>query len=272
VLAVDGDRVDALDASATCAAGAAGGSDAPRPQEIQDRLANSALRVDFTRAGAGGTITDRDDMTLCGTGGVRLRVTEIPAGVFGAGRIDDFAGTWSVQLDRDGLSLQLELDDEVAATTGTRPFALALADDGTITLDGAPATVSGASDACGVLSPAAQADQELSGQLKGALRDRVLVLVRATGTGTRTSVLVLCASGHFALDVTDGGPPVRTQRTTGSFSVRVESGAATLSLVPDTTAGTVEFSVGSTTRVSSRRPAAERRGRRSRAGADGAAS
>jgi hypothetical protein len=244
-ISVDGDPVDLLDATATCAAGAGGGPDAARPREVEDLIANKSLRVDFTRTVTGGTITDRHDMTLCGTGGVRLQVTQITSGVFGNGRIDDFEGTWSVQLDRDGVFLQLELDDTTAGTTETRRFALEVGDDGSISIEGNPATLSDASQACGVLSPAEQADRELSGRLKGALRDRVLVTVRTNGTGgQRTSVLVLCTSGHFGLEVTDSGPPVAAQTTTGRFSVRVENGAATLSLDPDSTAGTIEFSVG----------------------------
>jgi hypothetical protein len=242
---VDDDPVDLLDATAACVTGAGGGPDALRPQAIEDLIANKALRVDFTRAVAGGTITDRHDMTLCSTGGVRLQVTQITSGIFGTGRIDNFEGTWSVQLDRDGAVLQFELDDQDTGTTETRRFALEVGDDGAISIDDRPATLSDASQACGVLSPAEQADRELAGQLKGALRDRVLVTVRPNGTGgQRTSVLVVCASGHFGLEVTDSGPPVRAQTTTGRFSVAVENGAATLSLVPDGTAGPVEFSVG----------------------------
>jgi hypothetical protein len=242
---LDGRPVDLLDATATCAAGAGGGPNAARPQAIADLIGNKALRVDFTRAVTGGTITDRQDMTLCASGGVRLQVTQITSGVFGTGRIDNFEGTWSVQLDQDGLFLQFELDDQVTGTTETRRFALEVGDDGAIRIEGNPATLSDASNACGVLTPAEEADRVLGGQLKGALRDRVLVTVRTNGTGgLRTSVLVVCTSGHFSLEVTDSGPPVRAQTTTGRFSVRVQNGAATLSLVPDSTAGTVEFSVG----------------------------
>ena len=117
-------------------------------------------------------------------------------------------GTWTV----DGSILQLD-----ERTGSTVPFGIELRDDGTLLVDDEVARLRDARVEC--------ADAELQTRLTAALGGTAWFVVQQAGNIPVRLKIGLCDSGRFHLEATSS--------STGTWSVQVANGVATLTLARD---------------------------------------
>jgi hypothetical protein len=215
---------------------------------ITAALANKLVSMGSSQFFDSGSITESDDMTLCGSGHVHLVVTTITE-TFDpnfSNSFDDtktFDGTWSVQVGSGAAVLELATGDPEP-----RRFAVEVDAAGTVRLDGNVATVSDAGGACGV--PPGTGGGSSGGtvdvvqRVTQKLGDEAIVLEETnTGSGRRTTAMVLCASGRYALEIDVEINPGVEVSTQGDWSVRLDGDTPVLDLAGEGTQPTRSFAI-----------------------------
>lgn len=262
VVLFDDQPVDAEDAGQACGGSRTTG-DAPGRtgsgargvdlDAITRALGNKSLRVQSGEVFSGGSISTERTLDLCTSGSVLLVETTVTSGSTGGfsntfDSTERFDGTWSVRLAGGEPTLELALGEPEP-----RRFAVEVDAGGAIFLDGRPADVSDAS-ACGAGTPGGTGGSGGSGgsggpdpgqELTDALAGHALIVVEnGIGFGRRTTIIVLCASGRYAMQVAVSAVPGSAQDSTGTWSVGIEGGGPVLTLIDDGGASR-QFAVGS---------------------------
>ena len=210
---------------------------------IENALANKLVSTGSSQFFSSGSITETDDMTLCGSHQVHLVVTTITSTSLNTfDSTETFDGTWSVQVDAGAATLELAVGEPQP-----RRFAVAVDAAGTVFIDGNEATVSDASGACGSgPGPGTPPGESSVEEITQALRDQVLLLEETNiGFGTRITAMVLCASGRYALEIDASVFPGVEVSTSGDWSVRLESTTPILDLAGENGQPTRSFTLGS---------------------------
>jgi hypothetical protein len=238
---------------------AAGGSGNGAVQALTAALGNKLVTLDSNRFFSSGSITETRKLQLCGSGSASLVDTTITTttGLDIDDTFDDtqtFAGTWRVQLVGGSAVLELDLGEP-------QPRQLAITRDGqgALFLDGARAEVDDAAAECGGAAPSpggTGGSDPTSGsdptggssdpvaQVTQALAGHAMILTETNaGFGTRTTTIVLCASGRYVKDVTVSALPGRVQETIGAWAVQLGSSAPVLALTADGTGADGRFTV-----------------------------
>lgn len=248
VVLFDDQPVDAEDAGQACGGSRTSG-DAPGRNgsggsggdldAITRALGNKSLRVQSSELFSGGSISTERTLELCSSGSVLLVETTVTSGSTGGfsntfDSTERFDGTWSVRLAGGEPTLELALGEPEPGR-----FAVEVDAGGAIFLDGRPADVSDAS-ACGAGTPGPTGGSGGSGgadpgqELTDALAGHALIVVEnSIGFGRRTTIIVLCASGRYAMEVTVSAVPGSAQDSTGTWSAGIEGSEPVLTLVDD---------------------------------------
>ena len=257
--------VPAPTGGATAPVGPGGGADGRDPgtgggraARITAALANRLVRTGSDRFFSGGTITESDEMTLCGSGQMRLVVTTITStssadfsNTFDS--TETFDGTWTVRLASGAAVLELATGEPQP-----RRFAVALDAAGAVVIDGRVASIDDAAGSCGGNGAATPDDgqppgattpgtDDLVAQVTRALADQVLSIEETNpGFGRRVTTMVLCASGRYALEINASVIPGIEVSTRGDWTVRLDGSTVTLELEGDQP--TRAFTIGSDAR------------------------
>lgn len=123
-------------------------------RDAQTALADKFFEFGASRFFSGGSITDNNELELCGVGQFGLRITRITST-----SLDTFSsestlfGRWSVTTQNGGLVLVLDVTQASDANdVGQRRLAVRV-NGGQFAFDGAAATVSSAAADCATLAP-----------------------------------------------------------------------------------------------------------------------
>ena len=128
---------------------AAGGRNA-NVRALTTQLSDKRLEFGHSSFFSSGSITESDELVLCGFGRFGMRITRITSTSF-----DTFSsestlfGTWSINAAGGGAALVLQVDDASdRADLGVRQLAIQLATTGAVLVDGERATVTDAAGDC----------------------------------------------------------------------------------------------------------------------------
>jgi hypothetical protein len=211
--------------------GGGGSQDGELAGRIERAIANTLLSVGSTEFFSSGTITETNDMTLCASHQLTLVVTTVTSTSIGDisntfDSTETFDGTWSIEVDGGAATLALAVGEPQP-----RRFAIEVDAAGTVFLDGREAAVGDASGACGGGTEPGTPGSDAVQQITQALADHVFVLEETNlGFGRRTTAILLCSSGRYAIEIDASVFPGVEVSTSGDWSVRLEQTTPLLEL------------------------------------------